>query len=106
MDNPRYVIADRRDLLGGRLIPLLNAMRLARHWGAKFLMTWYTNSTDFQAHIAGVSEIFSGEIVEDFSVETGHGTIIGPDDALTEACNAVEIIGSEGGEDWGSATCW
>lgn len=34
MAYPRYVIADRRDLLGGRMVPVLNAMRLARHWDA------------------------------------------------------------------------
>jgi len=40
MAQPEFIIGDRPDLLGGRLLPLLNAARLARETGAKFLTTW------------------------------------------------------------------
>ena len=94
------MIADRRDLLGGRLIPILNGLRLARHWGAKFLMTWYTDGSQFQSYVAGLPQIFCGEIVEDFSAATGRGTIVAADHPLAEAGNTVDVVAGADRGDW------
>jgi tetratricopeptide (TPR) repeat protein len=90
---PRYIIADRRDLLGGRLIPILNALRLARVLGSKFLMTWYSDSSEFQQLVAGLTEIFEGDLVEPFDPVTGKGTLIGVDDPLLQRATAnAEVV--------------
>ncbi|MDG3442652.1 tetratricopeptide repeat protein [Nitrospirillum amazonense] len=57
---PRYIIADRRDLLGGRLIPILNGLRLARHFSAKFLTTWQTGQDNFQSLVTDLPDILRG----------------------------------------------
>ncbi len=85
---PRYIIADRRDLLGGRLIPILNGLRLAHQLGSKFLMTWHSDASDFQRLVAGLDEIFAGELLEPFDPATGKGTLIGIDDPLIKTATA------------------
>jgi tetratricopeptide (TPR) repeat protein len=79
---PNYIIADRRDLFGGRLIPMLNGIRIARSIGAKFLMTWYSDDSPFQSLVAELQDIFTGELTEPFDPSTGNGTIIDATDPL------------------------
>jgi tetratricopeptide (TPR) repeat protein len=73
---PKYIVVDRRDLFGGRLIALLNGLRLAELYGLKFLMTWYTDASVFQSYVAGLREIFAGPLVEPFDEATGGGTVV------------------------------
>jgi len=77
-----FVIADRRDLLGGRLIPILNAMRLAHHLNAKFLMTWHTDSSDFQSYVSGASEIFGSDFIAPYDPDSGQGNVIAINDPV------------------------
>jgi hypothetical protein len=98
----KYVIADRRDLFGGRLIPMLNGIRVARSIGAKFLMTWYSDDSPFQSLVAELQDIFAGELTEPFDPRTGDGTIIDVTDPLLAAgpgrvgvlaCEQSEVAG-------------
>lgn len=61
----RMFIADRRDLLGGRLLPILNGLRLAKAVDGEFRMTWFTGHDEFQSMVAGLREVFSGPMVTD-----------------------------------------
>jgi hypothetical protein len=99
---PKYIIADRRDLFGGRLIPMLNGIRIARSIGAKFLMTWYSDDSPFQSLVAELQDIFAGELAEPFDPRTGYGTIIdvtdpliaaGPGSVSILACEQSEVAG-------------
>jgi len=75
------------------MVPMLNGIRLARKAGAKFLMTWHSDSSDFQRLVAGIPELFEGELVERFDEKTGYGTIIGIDDLrLSRATNEIEQL--------------
>ena len=59
-----FIIADRRDLLGGRLIPILNGLRLAEKTGGRFLTTWFTTDDAFQSLVAALPDILSGPFLE------------------------------------------
>lgn len=72
----RMFIADRRDLLGGRLLPILNGLRLARATGGEFRMTWFTGHDEFQSMVAGLREVFAGPMV----TQEPDGWLIGIDD--------------------------
>ena len=61
MPVPDFIIGDRRDQLGGRLLPLLNAARLAEATGAKFLHVWFKDDSDYQAMVSPLTDLFSGE---------------------------------------------
>ena len=68
---PRYFISNRWDQLGGRLVPLLNALNLAKRTGSKVLFTWRRD------HLVGdISEIFSGEFCAPFNPDTSAGCVL------------------------------
>lgn len=73
----KLFIADRRDLLGGRLLPILNGLRLARASGTDFRMTWVRGDDAFLALVSPIEELFAGELV---LPENEGGFIIGIDD--------------------------
>ena len=89
---PRFIVADRRDLLGGRLVPILNGLRIARRLDAKFLMTWDTDDGDFQSYVQGLREIFADWVVEPYDEATGSGTIIPVDHPFARAPGQIRTL--------------
>jgi tetratricopeptide (TPR) repeat protein len=86
-----YVIAHRQDLLGGRLIPILNGLRLANKTGARFLMTWVQGDDPFMSLVSGLSDILSGPFLSPATDRGGYQ--IGLDDRrLASAKREVEIL--------------
>jgi hypothetical protein len=84
----KFVIANRDDLLGGRLMPILNGLRLAEKTGAKFLTTWFTSGDAFQSLVAGLPEILSGP----FLLNDPAGYLVDSDDPrVTTGSTAVSV---------------
>ncbi|MGO1119922.1 hypothetical protein ACTL6U_14520 [Rhodovibrionaceae bacterium A322] len=97
-----YVIADRADALGGRLMVLLNGLRLAQKTNARFLMTWLTGPSRFFQIITPLEQIFSGDLVLPFDEESGAGCIISTDHPLVKNSSArVESLPVEEAEIYG-----
>jgi tetratricopeptide (TPR) repeat protein len=90
---PQYIIADRRDLLGGRIVCLLNAMNLARATGAKLLLTWPLPEVEYRDLVGDPAEIFAGETALRYDPQSGRGSLIAPDAALVAAADrGVEAV--------------
>ncbi|MGO1119046.1 hypothetical protein ACTL6U_10090 [Rhodovibrionaceae bacterium A322] len=76
-DEGQFVIADRRDMLGGRLMALLNGLRLAESSNRRFLMTWRSGQDEsLFAFMTPLKELFKGGLIEPYDPDSGNGTII------------------------------
>ena len=93
VDLPKYIIVDRRDLLGGRLVAMLNGLRMSRRIGVPFLMTWPHGDGDFWAYVPKLADIFSGDFTLPFDPTSGRGVVIAADDPrLADATRSRSVI--------------
>ena len=96
----RLVIADRRDLLGGRLSALLNAQRIAHKINGKLAFSWYEDDSPFQRLVAGASDLFADEFLKPYDRTSALGFLL-PADWSTQIAATRERKGlpsAEGGK--------
>src|SRR5689334_19739158 len=94
----KFFIADRRDLLAGRLLPILNGLRLSNRLGAIFLTTWFTGKDPFQSLVAALPEILSGPFLQPFPlgcrIEVSDERLIaGNREVITRPCGEAGMAG-------------
>ncbi len=71
---------------------LLNALHLSQELGCRVAMTWFTNTSHYQALVADIGDIFSGPLLEPFA-DDGDGVLIDVERLKTwRTKSSVEIV--------------